>query len=167
MIPNDGTAIGNALAVAVNRMRESATKSRVCILISDGENTGGQIDPTTAAKLAYGFDIKIYTIGIGKDGLVPYETNENGKISYIQTRLDETNLREIAQTAQGNFFRAADKNTLQQIFRRINRLEKAQIKESRFRDTKDFYQVYLNWAILFFLVWLFLKNTFLANSLED
>jgi len=167
MIRNDGTAIGNALAVAINRMRESTAKSKVCILISDGENTGGNLDPEIAAKLAYGFNIKIYTIGIGRDGRVPYAAEANRNESFVQTRLDETNLRDIAQTANGTFFRAEDKNTLQEIFRRINRLEKAEIKESHYRDTKDLYSIYLKWALVFFLVWLLLKNTFLANALED
>ncbi|WP_026464742.1 vWA domain-containing protein [Adhaeribacter aquaticus] len=166
MIANDGTSIGSALGVAINRMRESEGKSKVCILISDGENTGGNIDPATAAKLAYGFNIKIYTIGIGKDGQIPY-TDETGKTSYIQTRLDETNLREIAKAASGTFFRASDKKALNAIFSRINRLEKAKIQESRFRDTRDYYQVYLTWAIICFLLWLVIKNTFLANALED
>jgi len=167
MISNDGTAIGNALAVAINRMRESTVKSKVCILISDGENTGGNLDPEIAAKLAYGFNIKIYTIGIGRDGRVPYATEPNGTVNYIETRLDESNLRDIAKTTNGTFYRAENKNTLQEIFRRINRLEKAEIKESHFRDTKDHYPIYLIWALIFFLVWLFLKNTFLANALED
>jgi len=167
MISNDGTAIGNALAVAINRMRESTVKSKVCILISDGENTGGNLDPEIAAKLAYGFNIKIYTIGIGRDGRVPYATEPNGTVNYIETRLDESNLRDIANTANGTFYRAENKNTLQEIFRRINRLEKAEIKESHYRDTKDHYPIYLIWALIFFLVWLFLKNTFLANALED
>ncbi|GEO05818.1 aerotolerance protein BatA [Adhaeribacter aerolatus] len=166
LISNDGTAIGSALGVAINRMCESKSKSKVIILISDGENTAGNIDPATAAKLAYGFNIKIYTIGIGKDGLVPYES-DNGQVNYIQTRLDETALREIARTATGAFYRASDKNSLNLIFQRINRLEKAEIKESRFRNTQDYYQVYLKWAILLFLIWLLLKCTFLSNALED
>jgi Ca-activated chloride channel family protein len=167
MIANDGTAIGSALAVAINRMRESPSKSKVCILISDGENTGGHLDPVTAAKLAYGFNIKIYTIGIGRDGMVPFQAADAPALSYIETRLDETNLRQIAQTANGNFYRASNQNALHDIFRKINQLEKAEIKETRFRDTRDFYQVYLTWAILVLLMWLFLKNTFLSNALED
>ena len=158
---------GKALAVAINRMRESPSKSKVCILISDGENTGGHLDPATAAKLAYGFNIKIYTIGIGRDGKVPFQAEGSSGLSYIETRLDETNLRQIAQTANGTFYRASSQNALQDIFRRINQLEKAQIKETRFRDTSDFYQVYLTWAIVVLLVWLLLKNTFLSNALED
>jgi Ca-activated chloride channel family protein len=167
MIANDGTAIGSALAVAINRMRASNAKSKVCILISDGENTGGNLDPLTAAKLAYGFNVKIYTIGIGRDGRVPFQPDDSPTLSYIQTRLDETNLRQIAQTANGTFYRASNQQALREIFRKINQLEKAEIKESRFRDTRDFYQIYLKWALLFLLTWLLLKNTFLSNALED
>lgn len=167
MIPTEGTAIGTALAVAINRMRDSAAKSKVCILISDGENTGGNLDPVTAARLAYGYNIKIYTIGIGRDGQVPYQPEGSATVSYIQTRLDETNLRQIAATSRGTFYRASRQPALQDIFRKIDRLEKARIRETRFRDTRDFYQVYLKWAILFLLTWLLLKNTFLSNALED
>jgi Ca-activated chloride channel family protein len=167
MIANDGTAIGSALAVAINRMRESTAKSKVCILISDGENTGGHLDPLTAAKLAYGFNIKIYTIGIGRDGKVPFQEAGSPTLSFIETRLDETNLRQIARTANGTFYRASNQKALQDIFGKINLLEKAEIMETRFRDTRDFYQVYLSWAILFLLAWLLLKNTFLSNALED
>jgi Ca-activated chloride channel homolog len=167
MIATDGTAIGSALAVAINRMRESGAKSKVCILISDGENTGGNLDPLTAARMAYGYNIKIYTIGIGRDGQVPYQPEGAQQVSYIQTRLDETNLRQIAATSRGNFYRASHQPALQDIFRRIDKLEKAQIRETRFRDTRDFYQIYLKWAILFLLAWLLLKNTYLSNVLED
>ncbi len=167
LIANDGTAIGSALAVAVNRMRESTAKSKVCILISDGENTDGNIDPETAARLAYGYNIKIYTVGMGKDGRVAFGTDENGQTNFVDTRLDETSMRAIAQTSGGIFYRAATKKALKDIFRNINKLEKAEIKESRFRDTKDYYQIYLKWAILLLLAWLFLKNTYLSNALED
>ncbi|QMU28505.1 vWA domain-containing protein [Adhaeribacter radiodurans] len=167
MIPNDGTAIGSALGVAINRMREAVTKSKVCILISDGENTGGNIEPAVAARLAHAFNIRIYTIGIGEDGRVPFDTNEKGEIAYVNTRLDETNLREIAQVADGQFFRATTTNALQEIFRKINLLEKSEIKELRFRNNNDYYQIYLKWAILFLLLWLLSKNTFLSNALED
>lgn len=167
MIPNDGTAIGSALAVATNRMRESEGKSKVGILISDGENTSGNLDPSIAAKLASAYGIKLYTIGIGADGTVPYDTDEFGRTRYVQTRLDETNLREIAEIGGGRFYRAENQNALKEIFSNINSLEKVAIKETRYRNTKEFYQVYLNFAILFLLAWLFTKKTFLTNALED
>ncbi|QCR21737.1 VWA domain-containing protein [Pontibacter sp. SGAir0037] len=166
MIPNDGTAIGSALAVAINRMRDSNAKTKVAILISDGENTAGSLDPLMAARLAYGHDIKVYTIGIGKDGQASYK-DEAGNTLVVDTQLDESSLREIAQTAEGLFFRADTKDALEEIFRNINKYEKTEIIEKRFRDTKDYYQVYLKWAMLFFLIWMLLKNTFVTNVLED
>ncbi|GAB3815419.1 vWA domain-containing protein [Pontibacter rugosus] len=167
MIANDGTAIGSALAVAINRLRDSSAKSQVVILISDGENTAGSLDPELAAQLAYAYNIKLYTIGIGKDGQVPYDVDESGKTLYVETQMDETTLRQIADIGQGSFFRAESKTTLQEIFRNINKLERTEVTEKRFRDTRDYYQVYLKWALLLLLLWLLLKNTFLANVLED
>ncbi len=167
MIPNDGTAIGSALAIAINRMRDSQAKSKVAILISDGENTAGNLDPSIAAKMAHAFGIKIYTIGIGADGTVPYGFDPFGNQTYVETRLDETNLRQIAELSDGSFYRAENQNALQEIFKNINRLEKVAIKETRYRNTQEFYQVYLRYAVVFFLLWLFTKNTFLTNALED
>jgi Ca-activated chloride channel homolog len=167
MIQNDGTAIGSALAVAINRMRDSDAHSKVIILISDGENTAGSLDPAMAAQLAYAHNIKLYTIGIGKDGQVVYDVDESGKPLYVETKLNETTLREIAGIATGNFFRADSKDALQEIFRTIDQMEKTQVTERRFRDTKDYYQIYLKWAMLLLLCWMVLKNTFITNVLED
>ncbi|MCX2741842.1 vWA domain-containing protein [Pontibacter anaerobius] len=167
MIQHDGTAIGSALAVAINRMRDSNAKGKVIILISDGENTAGSLNPELAAQLAYGYGIKLYTIGIGKDGKIPYNVDGSGQVLYVETEMDESNLRQIAQIADGKFFRADSKNALQQVFQNINRLEKTEVTEKRFRDTQDYYQVYLKWALLLLLVWMLLKNTFIANVLED
>lgn len=167
MVPNDGTAIGSALGVAINRMRSSPAASKVGILISDGENTAGSLAPSLSAQLAHAYGIKLYTIGIGKDGRVPLETNEQGQIRYVDTRLDERTLREIAQTGQGQFFRATTEGALEAVFEQIDELEKVEIIESRYRDTKDYYQIYLKWAVAFFLFWLALKNSFFTNALED
>lgn len=167
MIPNDGTAIGSALAVAINRMRDSSAKTKVAILISDGENTAGSLDPNMAARLAYAHQIKVYTIGIGKDGLVPYDVDANGKTLLVETQLDEKSLREISETGEGRFFRADSRDALQEVFRNINQYEKTEINEKRFRDTYDYYQVYLKWALLLLVVWMLLKNTFMTNVLED
>jgi Ca-activated chloride channel family protein len=161
LIPSGGTAIGNAIGVGINRLRESNNKSKVMILLSDGDNTSGQLDPLLAAKLAYAYNIKIYTIGIGKDGLVPY-----GKTN-VESSLNEATLRKIAETSEGKYYRASDMNGLKEIFQLIDKYEKAEIKETKFQDTDDYYQIYLIWGILFFLCWLFLKNTFLSNALED
>ena len=167
MIPNDGTAIGSALAVAINRMRESSAVSKVAILISDGENTAGSLDPIMAARLAFAHQIKLYTIGIGKDGLVPYDVDANGKTLLVETQLDEKSLRDIASTGEGRFFRANTREGLQDIFQSIDRYEKTEIIEKRFRDAQDYYQIYLKWALFLLVCWMLLKNTFLTNVLED
>lgn len=167
MIANDGTAIGSALAVAINRMRDSDARSKVIILVSDGENTAGSLDPELAAQMAYAYGIKLYTIGIGKDGQVAYDVDDTGQQLFVETKLDESSLRQIAQTGEGQFFRADSKNALQQIFQNINRMEKTEVTERRFRDTRDYYQVYLKWALLLLLFWMLLKNTFVTNVLED
>jgi Ca-activated chloride channel homolog len=167
MIETSGTAIGSAMAVGINRMRESNSKSKLMILISDGENTAGNIDPIMTAGLAHAFDIKVYTIGIGKDGTIAYGKDEKGNIQYVQSLLDETTLRNIAGKADGQFFRASGNNALTEIFHFIDKQEKGKIKEARFRDNKDYYEIYLAWAIVFLLCWLITKSTFLSNAMED
>jgi Ca-activated chloride channel family protein len=167
MIKASGTAIGSAIAVGINRMRESDSKSRIMILLSDGENTAGNISPLMASELAHAFDIKIYSIGVGKDGSVAYGKGTNGQTQYAQSFMDESTLRKIAENAQGKFFRASNNNALNEVFLFIDKHEKGEIKESRFKDNKDYYQIYLSWGCLFFLCWLFTKSTFLSNALED
>ncbi len=168
LIAADGTAIGSALGVAVNRLRDSPTRSRVCILLSDGENTAGQLAPETAARLAHLFGIRLYTIGLGKDGQVAFDTDSvSGQTRYVDTRLDETTMRQLATLADGQFFRATNEAALSTIFREIDRLEKAEIRETRFRDTRDFYPIYLRWAMVLFVVWVALKSSFLNSALED
>lgn len=153
MIPTAGTAIGSALATAINRLRNVDSKSKVTILISDGSNTAGQLDPITAADLAKSFNIRLYTIAVGKD-------IKGGE-------LDESTLRTIAKEGNGQFFRATDNTTLNAIFSQINTLEKIVIKDNIQRDVEDYYYIYLNWALVFILLSFILKNTFLGNILED
>ncbi len=167
MIENRGTAIGSALAVVTNRMRESETESKVCILLSDGDNTAGNIDPITAAELASAYGIKVYTIVVGKEGLVPYGKDFFGKTQMVENTVDETTMRKIAEIGGGQFFRATDNRALEQVFQRIDQYEKAEIKETRFKDTADYYYNYLSWAIVFFLLWLLSKSTFISNVLQD
>ena len=167
MIEKSGTAIGSALAVGINRMRESNSKSKVLILLSDGENTAGSIDPITAANLAYAYGIKVYTIGVGKKGKVPYGKDLFGQTRYIEQSLDESALREIAKIGEGQYFRATNNLSLQQIFKRIDTYEKTEIKETRYKDTEDFYCIYLIYGILCWLTWLLCRSTILTNVLED
>jgi Ca-activated chloride channel family protein len=167
MIENRGTAIGSAIAVVTNRMRESDSKSKVCILLSDGDNTAGNIDPITAAELAAAYNIKIYTIVVGKEGLVPFGKDYFGRPNMVENTVDETTMRKIADIGSGEFFRVTDNQTLKSVFEKIDLYEKAEIKETRFKDTSDYYFIYLQWAILLFLLWLLLKSTFLINVLQD
>jgi Ca-activated chloride channel homolog len=167
MIENRGTAIGSAMAVVTNRMRESESKSKVCILLSDGDNTAGNIDPITAAKLASVYGIKVYTIVVGKEGLVPYGKDFFGRPNMIENTVDETTLRKMASIGGGQFFRATDNQALAQVFAKIDQYEKAEIKETRFKDTADYYYIYLQWAVALLLLWLLLKSTFITNVLQD
>jgi Ca-activated chloride channel homolog len=167
MMDAKGTAIGSALAAASNRMRDSESKSKVMILLSDGENNAGNVDPLFAANLAAALNIKIYTIAVGKDGMVPYGVDFFGRPQMIESYLDESTLREIAKIGEGEFFRASDGKALDKIFDRINSMEKAEIIESRYKETVDYYRVYLFWAVVSLLLWMLLKNTFLNNFLLD
>lgn len=167
MIEPKGTAIGSAIASGTNRMKDSDTPSKVMILLSDGESNAGNVDPLFAAQLASAFNIKIYTIAVGKDGMVPYGTDFFGRPQMVESYLDETTLREIARIGNGEFYRASDGSALEQIFQRINTLEKAEILENRYKETADYYRIYLFWAMLFFLIWLGLKSTFFNNFLLD
>ncbi len=167
MIENRGTAIGSAMAVVTNRMRESESKSKVCILLSDGDNTAGNIDPITAAELAAAYNIKTYTIVVGKEGLVPFGKDYFGRPHMVENTVDETTMRRIADISSGEFFRVTDNEALKRVFEKIDKYEKAEIKETRFKDTADFYFVYLRWAIVILLLWLMLKSSFMSNVLQD
>jgi Ca-activated chloride channel family protein len=167
MIENRGTAIGSAMAVVTNRMRESESKSKVCILLSDGDNTAGNIDPITAAELAAAYNIKTYTIVVGKEGLVPFGKDYFGRPHMVENTVDETTMRKIAEISSGEFFRVTDNEALKRVFEKIDNYEKAEIKETRFKETADFYFIYLRWAMVVLLFWLLLKSSFLSNVLQD
>jgi len=167
MVSKPGTAIGLAIGVATNRLSESTAKSKVMILLSDGDNTAGNIDPFTAAKLAASYRIKIYTIGVGKDGRVLIGTDPFGNDQYVENNMDETTLRTISKLGGGSYYRAGNNESLKNIFEKINTLERSEYKEQRYKNTSDFYQVYLFWALSIFLLWLALKSSFIANPVED
>lgn len=168
MIPKGGTAIGSAIAVGVSRMQESEAKSKVLVVLSDGENNAGSIDPITAANLAYAYDIKIYTIGVGRQEKVQSGINPlTGDPIYSESRLDEELLKEIAKIGKGKYFRAQNNQALAEVFAEVDRLEKSEIQETRYKDIKDFYFQYLTLGIVFFLIWLATKSTFMTNAMED
>ena len=158
----DGTAIGMGLATAVNRLRESDAKSKVIILITDGENNAGKIDPVTAAELAKTFRIKVYTIGVGRGGLVPFPVNDPlfGK-RYVQAKvdIDEFTLKRIADITGGVFFRARDPQSLSEIYSRINELERTEVKVHEYQSFNELFPYFLIPGLFLLAAELFLKNT--------
>ena len=158
-----GTAIGMGLATSVNRIKDSKAKSKVIILLTDGVNNSGFIDPNTAAELAIEYGIKIYTIGIGTNGMAlsPVGVDNNGKFSYakIQVEIDEDLLIEIAQITDGKYFRATNNKKLQEIYSEINKLEKSDIEEIKYYDHEEKYRLYILLAIIFLTIELILKYT--------
>lgn len=167
MIEQGGTAIGNALGVSINRLRSSQSKSKAILIISDGNNTAGNIDPNTAATLAKAFKIKIYSILVGKGGLVPFGKNADGTIQMIDNSVDESTLRNVARLSNGKYFRATDNAALTTIFKEIDKLETSTVKLNTYSLSTDYYAIYSAWALIFIALWLFSKATFMGNILED
>lgn len=162
----DGTAIGMGLATAVNRLRDSDAKSKVIILITDGSNNSGNIDPITAAELAKTFNMKVYAICIGRGGLVPFPVNDPlfGK-RYVQAdvEIDELTLKRIADITGGLFFRARDPQSLTQIYDRINELEKTEVKVKEYRTYEELFALFLLPALLALLFEVLLSKTYLLK----
>ena len=165
LIP-DGTAIGMGLATAVNRLRSSDAKSKVVILITDGENNAGNIDPITAAELAKSFHVKVYTICIGRGGLVPFPVNDPlfGK-RYVQANvaIDEFTLKRISDITGGLFFRARDTQSLSQIYEKINALERTEIKVKEYRSYSPLFHWFIIPALLLLIAEIVLSRTFLLT----
>ena len=139
---HDGTAIGMAIANSINRLRESEAKSKTIILLSDGSNNQGELDPITAADLAAKFDIKIYTVAAGTHGLAPYPvTDAWGRqvIQKVQVDVDEESLKEIAKITGGQFFRATDNKSLQKVYQEIDTLEWTEIEVTEYQNYTELY----------------------------
>ena len=140
----DGTAIGMGLATSVNRLKESKAKSKIIILLTDGVNNSGFIEPQTAADLAIEFGIKTYTIGLGTNGnaLSPIAYNADGSFRYglRQVEIDEALLKDIAQVTGGKYFRATNNETLEEIYDEINKLEKTEIEETKFKSYNELFR---------------------------
>ena len=139
-----GTAIGMGLATAVNRLKESRAKSKVIILLTDGVNNSGFIDPRTASELAVEFGIKVYTIGLGSNGLAlsPVGMRPNGQFQYgkVPVEIDEALLQEIAETTGGLYFRATNNSKLGEIYDEINKLEKTEVEEFKYQQYDEGYR---------------------------
>ena len=159
----DGTAIGMGLATAVNRLKDSRAKSKVIILLTDGVNNSGFIDPKIAAELAVEYNIKTYTIGLGSNGTAraPVGILPNGQFQYGMTKveIDEVLLKEIAATTGGQYFRATNNRKLEEVYAEINKLEKTEIEEFKYYNYQERFRPLILWALaLIFLEWL-LRNT--------
>ena len=160
---NDGTAIGMGLATAVNRLKDSRAKSKVIILLTDGVNNSGFIEPKIAAELAVEFQIKTYTIGLGSNGTAkaPIGVLPNGKFQYGLTKveIDEELLQSIADDTGGLYFRATDTKKLKDIYNEINKLEKTEVEEFKYYNYQEKYRILILIALgLLFAEWI-LKNT--------
>tara|TARA_B100000787_G_scaffold169894_1_gene162760 strand:+ start:2451 stop:3455 length:1005 start_codon:yes stop_codon:yes gene_type:complete len=155
----DGTAIGMGLATSVNRLKDSRAKSKVIILLTDGVNNSGFIDPKIATELAVEFDIKTYTIGLGSNGtaLAPVGILPNGEFQYALTKveIDEALLKEIALSTGGIYFRATDNKKLEEIYAEINKLEKSEVEEFKYYNYDEKYRLLIIFAlVLITLEWI-------------
>mgnify|MGYP005666395877 FL=1 len=158
-----GTAIGMGLATSVNRLKDSRAKSKVIILLTDGVNNSGFIDPKIASELAVEYGIKVYTIGLGTNGMAlsPVSINPNGTFRYgrQQVEIDETLLKEIADATGGQYFRATNNKKLAEIYKEINKLEKTEIEEKKYYNYDEKYRPLVLLAGLFLLIEIILRNT--------
>ena len=144
----DGTAIGDGLGTAINRLRESEAKSKIIILVSDGVNNAGYLDPHSTAEMAKDFGIKVYTIGCGTNGQAPYPTPQ-GPV-YLQTEIDEALLTAIANETGGKYFRATNNKKLEEVYAEIDKMEKTVISEAVFENKSDEFKPFLILALFFF-----------------
>lgn len=167
-----GTAIGVALGNAVSRLNESTAKSRVVILLTDGENNTGLIDPQTALKIAKGYGVRIYTIGVGRDGqaqLPIYSTDIMGRkvkrYQPIHSKVNEPLLKQLADETGGRYYRATNTKSLENVFNDIDELEKSKIEENRFTRYTELFQKYLFWGVLLYALGFFLQLTILRRGL--
>lgn len=163
---DDGTAIGNGLATAVNRLKESDSPSKVVILLTDGVNNSGQIDPLTAADIAADYGIRVYTIGVGTEGVAPMPAlNAWGGVSFVQSKveIDEKMLREIADKTGGRYFRATDNTKLAEIYAEINQLEKAKVEVENLVKYSEVYHLWLLLAVGLLLVEILCRYLFLRQ----
>ena len=161
----DGTAIGMGLATAVNRIKDSDAKSKVVILLTDGVNNTGYIDPMIAAEIAKEYDVKVYTIGVGSEGraLTPVNKRSNGEYIFSMARvnIDEVLLNEISALTGGKYYRAIDRAGLERIYDEINTLEKTEIETTVFKRYQEEFRRFLLLGLFLFLLEIILRNTFL------
>jgi len=159
---DDGTAIGMAIGNCVNRLKDSKAKSKVVILLTDGRNNRGELDPATAAKVAKAFGVRIYTIGAGKRGEALYPVDDplfGKRYVRVPVQIDEDLLRQVANITGGKYFRATDKESLEQIYSEIGDMEKTKIEVTEYTRYSELFSPYLLAAIVLLLLEIVLANT--------
>ncbi len=163
---DDGTAIGDGLATAINRVKDTKTKSKVIILITDGVNNMGAIDPITAASIAKEYNIRIYTIGIGKQGYAPYpyHTPFGKQYQNVEVKIDEELLKEVATTTGGQYFRSTKNSSLQEIFKEIDKMEKTKIDVSLYKHTKDIGGSFILVVLIILVLEMLLRKSYLRTN---
>jgi Ca-activated chloride channel family protein len=158
-----GTAIGMGLGSAINRIKDSKAKSKVIILLTDGVNNSGFVDPLTAAEIAKEMEIKVYTIGIGTNGNapMPYAKNLDGSLAFrnMPVEIDEILLKKIASETEGQYFRATSNTKLKKIYEEINKMEKTEIEEFKYYNYNEMYRFWVFLAGIFLLLELLLRFT--------
>lgn len=160
----DGTAIGLGLANSVNRLKNSESKSKVVILLTDGSNNRGQIAPLTAAELAKSFGIRVYTVGVGSRGMAPFPINAAGtQTRNIPVDIDEKTLTEIANITDGKYFRATDNSSLKTIYDEIDKMEKYLISVNQITRKQELYLPFALWALALVALELILRRTWLRS----
>ena len=162
---SDGTAIGMGLANAVSRLKDSKTKSRVVILLTDGSNNMGDISPMTAAQIAKSLGIRVYTIGVGTNKVARYPMPVAGGVQYVNipVEIDTKTLSDISAMSDGNFYRATNNKELKQIYHDIDKLEKSRLSVKKFSKHYEAYQPFAIMALLVLLVEMLLKHTLLRK----
>ena len=166
---DDGTAVGMGLSNAVSRLKDQKVKSKVVILLTDGSNNMGDISPLTAADIAKQFGVRVYTIGLGTNGIVRYPVTIGGTTQYMQGRgeIDYETLRKIAEVTDGNFYRAASRGELQRIYHDIDKLEKTKLTGSSYARRYEAYQPFAVAALLLLVLEVLLRLTWLKQLPQD
>ncbi len=164
-IIQDGTAIGTAIANGVNRLKNSKSKSKVIILLTDGVNNSGEIDPVTAAQIAKKFGIRIYTIGVGTIGTAPfpYQTPFGKRYTNIPVEIDEDILKQVSKITGGKYFRATDKKKLEEIYKEIDKMEKSRIEVTSYKHASELFYKWAALGLIFILFEFGLTKTYLRR----
>lgn len=161
----DGTAVGMGIANAVTRLKNSKAKSKVIILLTDGTNNRGDISPLTAAEIAKSFGIRVYTIGVGTNGMAPYPYPVGGTVQYVNlpVEIDEKTLTQIAGITDGNYFRATSNSKLEEVYKEIDKLEKTKLNVKEYSKRQEEYRLFAWVAFICILLEILLRNSILKR----